>query len=31
MAVSALSQSDPVLPDNPAANFQKRRVVITLE
>jgi OmpA-OmpF porin, OOP family len=31
MDVSALSQSDPVLPENPAANFQKRRVAIKLE
>jgi OmpA-OmpF porin, OOP family len=31
MAVRAVSKSDPVEPDNPAANYQKRRVVIKVE
>jgi outer membrane protein OmpA-like peptidoglycan-associated protein len=30
MDVSAVNQSDPVTPFNPPANFQKRRVVITI-
>jgi OOP family OmpA-OmpF porin len=31
MDVSYLRESDPVLPNNPAANYQNRRVVITVE
>ena len=31
MAISSLQQSDPVLPNNPAANYRNRRVVITIE
>jgi outer membrane protein OmpA-like peptidoglycan-associated protein len=31
MAVSAVNKSDPVDPDNPAANYQKRRVVIRVQ
>jgi outer membrane protein OmpA-like peptidoglycan-associated protein len=31
MDISATNESDPVTPDNPNANFQKRRVVITVE
>lgn len=30
MEVSYLQQSDPVLPNNPAANYRNRRVVITI-
>jgi OmpA-OmpF porin, OOP family len=31
MDIGATSESDPVLPNNPAANYQNRRVVISLE
>ena len=31
MDIGAVNESDPVLPDNPAANYQKRRVVISVE
>lgn len=31
MEVSGVSTSDPVLPNNPGANFQKRRVVIAIK
>jgi OmpA-OmpF porin, OOP family len=31
MDIGATSESDPVLPNNPAANYQKRRVVISIE
>jgi OOP family OmpA-OmpF porin len=31
MDIGTTSESDPVLPNNPAANYQKRRVVISVE
>lgn len=31
MDISSLQQSDPVLPNNPAANYRNRRVAITVE
>jgi outer membrane protein OmpA-like peptidoglycan-associated protein len=31
MDIGATNESDPVLPNNPAANYQKRRVVISVE
>jgi OmpA-OmpF porin, OOP family len=31
MDIGATSESDPVLPNNPAANFQERRVVLSVE
>ena len=31
MEIGATGESDPVLPNNPAANYQKRRVVLSVE